>query len=122
MRQQLLVINGWIVPKLIKYDTVYTKLWANDVGRDMSGENKGTLIGIFPKLSIDVGEYNQVEMQTFLSLASKPKFDIDWYDEETGQLEKGVSYSIGDYSISLKDAKRMIYKSFSFELNPNKKR
>ena len=122
MAQQLLKISNWVVPKLIEYEIEYNKLWADDTGSDMTGENKGTLLGVFPNLKVSVGEFNQNEMQQFLALVNKPKFNIDWYDEEKGDIATEVSYSIADYSISLKSSKHMVYNSFSFQLVPNQKR
>lgn len=122
MAKQVLIIDGWEIPKLIKYAVNYNKLWADDSGRDMSGENKGTLIGFFPKLTVEVGEFNADEMKTFLSKVNKAKINIDWYDAEIKGMRNGISYYINDFTIDLKSSKRMVYKSFSFNLIPNKKR
>lgn len=122
MANQVLIIDNWVVPKLIKYAVNYNKLWADDSGRDMSGQNKGTLLGIFPKLNVDVGEFNEDDMSSFLSKVNKSSFNIDWYDAETKSMRKGISYYVNDYTIDLKSTKRMVYKSFSFNLIPNKKR
>lgn len=122
MAKQVLIIDGWEVPKLIKYSIQYNKLWADDSGRDMSGENKGTLIGFFPKLSIDVGSFTEDEMSTFLSKVNKAKFNISWYDSEIKGIRSGISYYINDYEIEMKSSKRMTYRPFSFNLIPNKKR
>ena len=42
MAKQVLIIEGWEVPHLIKYAVSYNKVWADDTGQDMSGEKKGT--------------------------------------------------------------------------------
>lgn len=122
MAQQLLIIDGWEVPKITKYDVVYNKLWADDTGRDMSGDMKGTLIGIFPKITVEVGSFTRNEMRTFLSKVNKPKFNIRFYDEEKGLISANTSYYANDFNVSLKTSKRLMYKSFSFNLIPNKKR
>ena len=64
--KQVLYIDSWKVPKLIKYEVAYNKLWADDSGRDLAGNNKATLIGIFPKLQVEGGSYNEEEMSQFL--------------------------------------------------------
>lgn len=120
--QQVLKIDGWAVPKLIKYEVSYNKLWADDSGRDMSGENKGTLIGIFPKLQVEVGAYSQEEMKQFLSKTNKAELSISWFDPETSEMRVGQSYYINDFVVSIKNTKSMQYKSFAFNLIPNKKR
>jgi len=122
MAQQVLYIDGWLVPKLIKYEIAYNKLWADDSGRDMAGNNKGTLIGIFPKLQVQVGSFNEEEMSNFLKKVNKAELKVDWYDAETKGMRQQISYYINDFSISPKNTKTMKYSSFNFNLIPNRKR
>lgn len=122
MAKQVLFIDDWEVPKLVKYAINYNKLWADDSGRDMSGENKATLIGVFPKLNVEVGCFNKDEMSTFLSKVNKAKVTVKWYDAESDSIREGASYYANDFTIDLKSSKRMVYKPFSFNLIPNKKR
>lgn len=122
MSQQVLLIDGWKVPKLVQYDVEYNKLWGEDSGRDLTGTNKATLVGIYPKIYVQVGEFTRSEMKMFLQKVNKKEFKIDYYDEQYGKMHTGVSYYINDYKISLKSSKRMIYKGFDFNLIPNKKR
>lgn len=122
MAQQVLYLDGWLVPKLTKYEVAYNKLWASDSGRDMAGENKGTLIGIYPKLQVEVGSYTENEMSLFLSKVNKAEITVSWYDAEIKGLRTNVSYYINDFTISPKSIKTMKYQGFSFNLIPNKKR
>lgn len=122
MAQQVLYIDGWLVPKLIKYEIAYNKLWADDSGRDMAGNNKGTLIGIFPKIQVQVGTFNEDEMKTFLQNVNKAELTISWYDPEIKGIRSGVSYYINDFTVSPNNTKTMKYNGFSFNLIPNKKR
>lgn len=122
MAQQVLFIDGWKVPKLIKYAVQYNHLYAEDSGRDMKGDSKATLIGFYPKLLVKVGSFTQKEMQTFLRKVNKQSFNINYYDEEYGKIMEGVSYYANDYTIEVKNTKTMTYHSFEFNLIPNKKR
>lgn len=122
MAQQVLYIDGWLVPRLIKYEIAYNKLWADDSGRDMAGNNKGTLIGIFPKIQVQVGPFDEDEMKTFLQKVNKAELKINWYDPEIKDIRSGVSYYINDFTVSPKNTKTMKYNAFSFNLIPNKKR
>ena len=122
MAQQVLVIEGWKVPKLIQYDVEYNHLYGSDSGRDLTGDNKATLIGFFPKIYVQVGSFTQQEMRTFLQKINRAELKISYYEEEFGKLVELVSYYASDYRISLKDSKRMIYNGFQFNLIPNKKR
>jgi hypothetical protein len=122
MAQQVLYIGGWKVPKLIKYDVQYNKLWSEDSGRDLTGENKATLVGFYPKIQVQVGSYTQSEMRTFLNKINKEAIKVDYYDEQYGKILTGLSYYANDYTISVKNTKKMIYNGFDFNLIPNKKR
>lgn len=121
MAKQVLIIEGWEVPHLIKYAVSYNKVWADDTGQDMSGEKKGTLIGLFPKLNVEVGSFQADEMALFLSQANKSKLKIEWHDAENQVMRNG-EYSLDDVTIDLKNVERMVYNPFSFQLTPIKKR
>ncbi len=122
MERQMLYIDGWKVPKLIKYEVAYNKLWADDSGRDMAGNNKATLIGIFPKIQVQVGSFDEGEMYNFLKKVNKAELKVSWYDQELRGMRENLSYYINDFSISLKNANSLKYDSFSFNLIPNRKR
>ena len=122
MGKQVLFVDGWRVPKLIQYEIGYNKLYAEDSGRDLDGNNRATLIGIFPKLQVKVGSYDEQEMSEFLKKVNKPELRISWYDPEIKGMREGISYYINDFNISLKRAGLMIYEGFSFNLIPNQKR
>lgn len=122
MAQTILIIDGWTVPKLIDYKIEYNKLWSSDSGRDMLGDNKGSLIGIYPKLYVKVGSWSQSQMQTFLGKVNKNHFSIRYFDTERNSLVTGSSYYVNDYTIEMKSSKHMTYKGFEFNLIPNRKR
>lgn len=120
--KQVLFINGWRVPKLMQYEVAYNKLYADDSGRDLDGNNRATLIGIFPKLQVKVGSYTEQEMSDFLKKVNRPELSINWYDPEIKGLRNGVSYYINDFNVSVKRTSPTVYNGFSFNLIPNKKR
>lgn len=81
--------NSWYtVPNVQNAKITDCKLWGSDAERSMTGEFKGTLIGIFPKLSLTVGYQTaseRAELSTLLNQAvttvraynvSKQKFQI----------------------------------------------
>lgn len=120
--KQVLYVDGWRVPKLIQYEIGYNKLYADDSGRDLDGNNKATLIGIFPKLQVKVGSYTEQEMSEFLKKVNKPELLISWYDPEIKGIRSGISYYINDFNVSVKRTEPMTFNGFSFNLIPNKKR
>ena len=117
----LLLISGKKVPKLIEYKLGYKKLWSSDTGRSMTGENKGTLIGIFPKLEIKVGRLNEDEISTLLSLINVANANVTYYDPEYKKVTT-ASFYFGDIDIELLRKSQMNYKSFNFSIIANKKR
>lgn len=85
--------NNWYnVPNVLQAKFTDSKLWGEDTKRSMTGDFKGTLIGLFPKLSLTVGRQTaseRAELATLLNQAvttvraynvSKQKFEIaDFY-------------------------------------------
>lgn len=130
MSKQMLLLNGWRVPKLVKYSCGYNKLYKDGSGRDLKGVNHAKLIGIYPKLEVQVGSFTQAEMGRFLHEVNSNPNDIkvSWYDEQLAYENKNngirsnISYYINDFTIDIKKTSTMDYKSFSFNLIPNKKR
>ena len=117
----LLRIDGEKVPKIISYDVEYNKLWGSDSGRNLAGDMKATLVGIFPKICLKIGATTEEEMSWFLSKANKAFVSVTWYDVETKGLRTAQCYS-NDLKSSLKSKKRMKYNEFEWNLIPLKKR
>lgn len=122
MAKQVLLIDGWEVPKLIQYDVDWEPLWSGDTARDLSGDMKGTFIGWFPKLEVKVGTYDQETMRKFLKKVHKPWIDISYYDEELGKMSTQKKYYINAHKSSLKNSNTMKYNAFEFNLIPQSKR
>lgn len=122
-KKQVLFINGWAVPKLVQYAVADNKLWSDDSGRDMAGNNKGTLIGIFPKIQVKVGSFSEDEMSQFLSIVDdNPELTVKWWDPRSKTLRNGDSYYINDFEVTLINTRTMKYKGFDFNLIPNRKK
>lgn len=102
----LLKINGKSIPKLIDYKVSYCKLWSSDTGRSMTGENKGTLIGIFPKLEITVGRMNGDEASEFLTIVNAPSASVMYYDTEYKKYVT-ASFYFGDVSDEITNERLM---------------
>ena len=89
----------------------------------MNGENKGTLIGIFTKLSVTFGQSKMTEtiVKNILTKLEKPSCYVKYYDPRT-QAMKTESFYFGDVStncVSLKNGKTVIE---NFSVIANKKR
>lgn len=121
MKGNLLTIEGKVIKKLLKYETLYAKLWADDSGRNMAGDMEGTLIGIYPKLQLTIGRCNEEETAQLLSLFNRPYMTVTFYDAETRGFKTAKYYS-NDMSTSLIRQSIMRYDSFSINIIPAKGR
>lgn len=118
---QLLKIGDTNITKLVTYKVSYCKLWSSDTGRSMTGENKGTLVGIFPKIEITLGKMTPVEMSRFLSLVNVASADVTYYDTERREPVTN-SFYFGDAVDEIYRQKNMSHKPISISIIANKRR
>ena len=119
--EKLITINGTDVSKIVEYKVSFCKLWSKDTGRSMTGENKGTLIAIFPKLELKIGSMDGDSMASFLSLVNRAHATVEYYDPEWKEMVSN-SFYFGDVSADLKRQSIGNYKSFSVSIIANKRR
>ena len=117
----LLKIGNTDLTKLVSYKVSYCKLWSSDTGRSMTGENKGTLIGIFPKIEITLGKMTEAEMAQFLSLVNAASADVTYYDTEKMEYITNNFY-FGDVSDEISRQKGMRHKQIKVSIIANKRR
>ena len=118
---KLLKIGNTDITKLVSYKVSYCKLWSSDTGRSMTGENKGTLVGIFPKIEITLGKLTADEMKTFLSLVNVATANVTYYDTEK-QAELTNSFYFGDAIDEVSRQKNMTHKPISISIIATKRR
>ena len=107
--------------KQTEYKVQYCKLWSSDTGRSMTGENKGTLIGIFPKISVKLGRLSEDEMSAIINLTNQSRANVKYYDVGAKGLVT-ASFYFGDVSAELERQSTMYHKGTSFSIIANKKR
>ena len=110
-----------ILGKVITYKVAFCKLWSSDTGRSMTGENKGTLIGIFPKLSVKVGNLSEDDMSALINLLNQPSTNVKYYDAGKQTLVT-ASFYFGDITAELMRKKNMRHKGIEFYVIANRKR
>ena len=115
--------NGQYVTlgKQVSYSVQYCKLWSADTGRSMTGENKGTLIGIFPKITVKLGRLSEDEMSTLINLTNQARANVKYYDVGKKSLVT-ASFYFGDVSAELERKSTMYHKGTSFSIIANNKR
>lgn len=115
--------NGTFVPlgKKVAYKVQYCKLWSSDTGRSMTGENKGTLIGIFPKITVKLGRMSEEDMSAIINLTFQSRADVRYYDVGA-KAPVTESFYFGDVSAELERKSTMMHRATEFSIIANRKR
>lgn len=116
----LIKINGNTIPHIVSYKIGRAKLW-KDSERNMSGDVRATLIGIFPKIQLQIGYTTEQEMSDLTKLLDKDFFTVEWFDVRTKETYEAKYYA-SDYDIELDNKAKGRYKPFSVNLVPVSKR
>lgn len=78
-----LIIDGIKMAQYItKAKFGYHKIWGKDTGRALSGDNSGTLKGIYPKITMTFRKLNDEEIGTVLSLFNKAENKVTFYNPD----------------------------------------
>ena len=93
-----------------KYE--YNKLWASDTGRNLAGSLSGTLLGIFPKITLTFRKLTKVEMNIIAPILDSATQTVQYYDPTTNSTKTLSTYT-GDWSYV---NKRISNKNESFEI------
>ncbi len=78
----------------VKYS--YNKLWASDTGRNLAGTMVGTLIGIFPKLTMHFRKLSSTELHTIATILDKNSVIVGYWDPYKNQQVTFGAYT-GDW-------------------------
>lgn len=117
----LIKINGETIPHIVSYKIGRAKLW-KDSERNMSGDVRATLIGIFPKIQLQIGYTTEAQMSELTALLDKDFFNVQWFDVRTKELTENIQYYASDYDVELDSKYKGRYKPFSVNLVPVSKR
>lgn len=116
----LIKINGTKIPAIVNYKVGRNKLW-KDAERNMNGDVRATLIGIFPKIELNIGITTQVQMATITQLLDNDYFTVEYFDVRV-QGTTTAQYYAGDYTVDMLSKSRGLYNAFTVSLVPVKKR
>ena len=76
----------------------YNKLWANDSGRNLAGVMTGTLVGIFPKITLQFGKLNKSQLETIAPILDSARQTVTYYDPNKRANVTMTTYT-GDYEV-----------------------
>lgn len=95
-----IIVNGVLQlgQYLVEVKYGYHKLWGPDSGRNLAGEQTGTLTGIYPKLTMQFRKLARDELENLAPILDSPTQTITYYDPNKRQNITIDTYT-GDYEI-----------------------
>lgn len=117
---ELIKLNGKSFKSIISYKLGRNKLWSSDTGRNMAGSMKGTLIGNFPKIMLEIEPLDAEEMAELEILLDSASIEVEYYNNKY-KCTCTADFYANDYEEDLLRKSDMQYKSFSVNLIPNER-
>ena len=117
---KLLKLNGKTFDCIISYKLGRNKLWSSDTGRNMAGSMKGSLVGNFPKIMLEVEPLDAEEMSEIEKILDSATIEVEYYNNKY-QCTCTADYYANDYEEDLLRMEDMKYKSFPVNLIPNER-
>lgn len=112
-----LIINGVNVGQYatnIQYG--YNKLWSSDSGRNLAGEQSGTLIGIFPKIIVTFRKLKREELELLAPILDSARQTVQYYDANKKRTITMTTYT-GDWQVNNTAIIGKKHKNDSFEIS-----
>lgn len=116
----LIKLNGKSFKSIISYKLGRNKLWSSDTGRNMAGSMKGTLVGNFPKIMLEIEPLDAEEMRELELIFDSASFSVEYYNNKYGCTCTAEFYA-NDYEEDLLLKSEMKYKSFPVNLILNER-
>lgn len=117
---KLLKLNGKTFDCIINYKLGRNKLWSSDTGRNMAGSMKGSLVGNFPKIMLEIEPLDAEEMSEIEKILDSATIEVEYYNNKY-QCTCTADYYANDYEEDLLRMEDMKYKSFPVNLIPNER-
>lgn len=117
---ELIKINNTTIPYIVSYKVGRNKLW-KDSDRNMNGDVRATLIGIFPKIELNIGYTTQSQLAEIVELLDQAYFSVTYFDIRI-QGTTTAQYYASDYTVDLQSKQKGLYKPFSVSLVPVSRR
>lgn len=100
-KNSLIVNNVNLGQYILEAKYSYNKLWSSDSGRNLAGTQSGTLIGIFPKITVQFRKLTQAELETLAPILDSARQTVKYYDPKKKAMTTMTTYT-GDYEIDNK--------------------
>ena len=100
-KDSLIVNNVNLGQYILEAKYSFNKLWSSDSGRNLAGTQSGTLIGIFPKITVQFRKLTQAELETLAPILDSARQIVQYYDPKNKAMTTMTTYT-GDYEIDNK--------------------
>lgn len=97
-KDSLIVNNINLGKYIVQANYSYNKLWSSDSGRNLAGEQSGTLVGIFPKIVVQFRKLTQTELETLAPVLDSARQTVQYYDPNKKAMTTMTTYT-GDYEV-----------------------
>lgn len=94
----------------------YNKLWGKDSGRNLAGEQSGTLLGIFPKIIVQFGKLTKQQLELITPILDSATQTLQYYDPFK-QATTTISTYTGDYEITNRNIIDSNHKNDGFSIS-----
>lgn len=95
-KNSIIINNVSIGQYLVEAKYGYNKLWASDSGRNLAGTMSGTLLGIFPKLTLEFGRLTKTQLEIIAPILDSAYQTVTYYDP-TKQANVTMTTYTGDW-------------------------
>lgn len=102
-----------------KYE--YNKLWGSDTGRNLAGKMSGTLVGIFPKITLTFRKLTKDELNIIAPILDSANQQFEYYDPSTNSNKTITTYT-GDWGYTNKSIVSKLDDSFECAFISTEKR
>lgn len=109
-RDSILINNVSMGQYLLSAKYEYNKLWGSDTGRNLKGKFSGTLVGVFPKITLTFRKLTKAEMNIIAPILDSSSQTLRYYDPTTNSNKTITTYT-GDWSY---ENKQIMTKNDSF--------
>lgn len=91
----------------------YHKLWGKDSGRNLNGDMTGTLLGIYPKITLQFKPLTKAELEVVVPLLDSANQSVRYYDPNKKDYVTMSTYT-GDYEVVNKNIIDNVLKNDGF--------
>lgn len=101
-KNSLIIDNVKMAQYITSVHWGYHKIWSSKSGRNMAGTNSGSLVGIFPKITMKFRKLNDTDLGTVLALFNKAENKVSCYNPDVGRVVSNMSFYSNDQEFDQK--------------------